>query len=430
LKDHISNQRTFFSGPVEYVETGGSGSLVFSRSQVFLGDSVLSTSTYGYSSESTEFNHPDRLGTRLITNQSGGTVSEQAHLPFGRALNAESTVTNYSKRFTSYERSAQTGLDYAQNRTYDSKQGRFTQVDPIGMQAVSLVAPQTLNLYTYCGNDPVNYVDPSGLFWGFLKKVFKWVIAAVAVVAAIVAIVVAVILTAGAFGVALAGFAAAGGTTMGVMGAITSIVGAALSVRNAVGAIMNALQAKDVPPRSGPCTLDVPGFDKLRALGGAAFSILLASFGDLAKSTYEKWGTYNQAVYTNTIDAVAAQGVDLSTAKMTDFYYGDGSAATSKPFGVNMSGVTNANLDRAGLGKSKIPRMGRRSPRNIETASIEASVNGNNVAFDVDLYNAKSRPLDHWEEAEFNRKNKTTTHPADVLRGLNGRGVVTLSRCK
>lgn len=91
-------------------------------------------------------------------------------MPFGTALNAESTGST-NKRFTSYDRSAPTGLDYAINRTYDSKQGRFTQVDPIGMSAVSLAAPQTLNMYTYCGNDPINYVDPSGLFFG---SFFRW----------------------------------------------------------------------------------------------------------------------------------------------------------------------------------------------------------------------------------------------------------------
>ncbi len=74
------------------------------------------------------------------------------------------------KRFTSYDRSDATGLDYAVNRFYQSAQGRFTQVDPIGMSAASLSDPQSLNLYSYCGNDPINHTDPDGLFFGWLKR--------------------------------------------------------------------------------------------------------------------------------------------------------------------------------------------------------------------------------------------------------------------
>jgi RHS repeat-associated protein len=55
-------------------------------------------------------------------------------------------------------------LDYAVNRFYSPQQGRFTQVDPIGMGAASLGNPQTLNLYAYCVNDPVNHADPLGLY--------------------------------------------------------------------------------------------------------------------------------------------------------------------------------------------------------------------------------------------------------------------------
>lgn len=145
----------------------------WTKTNIYLGDGLIATnSANGTTAGYTEYHHPDRLGTKLITNDSLGTAYEQAHLPFGTALNAESTITNNNKRFTSYERSTPTGLDYAVNRTYDSKQGRFTQVDPIGMQAVSLAAPQTLNLYVYCGNDPINHTDPEGLFFG---KLFRWI---------------------------------------------------------------------------------------------------------------------------------------------------------------------------------------------------------------------------------------------------------------
>jgi RHS repeat-associated protein len=181
-------------------------------------------------------------------------------LPFGTPLNAESTgATN--RRFTSYDRSATTGLDYANNRHYDPQQGRFTQVDPAGMRAVSLGAPQSLNLYAYCGNDPVNYVDPSGLaFFSFIakifraiKKVLKWVAIVVAVVF-VVALTFAILNLPGAqflaevfwkmHGLLLKFMAkagimhfaeAGGGLTVGLTG---QIVGAAMTV----GAIANHLQ--------------------------------------------------------------------------------------------------------------------------------------------------------------------------------------------
>lgn len=192
----------------------------WTKSYTYLGDSQLATITPNGQNEHIEFNHPDRLGTRTITNQAGGTSYEQNTLPFGTALNAESTVQNNNKRFTSYDRSEKTGLDYAVNRTYDSKQGRFTQVDPIGMSAVSLASPQTLNMYTYCGNDPINYTDPSGLFWGFFKKLFKWILVAVAVIVAILAIIAVV---------------TAPFTIAGLLGAISAGTGAASSVLGALG---------------------------------------------------------------------------------------------------------------------------------------------------------------------------------------------------
>src|SRR5438105_9491377 len=80
---------------------------------------------------------------------------------------SHSALRSTNRRFTSYDRSTATGLDYAVNRHYDSQQGRFTQVDPVGMKAVSPENPQSLNLYSYCGNDPVNRIDPNGLFSWF-----------------------------------------------------------------------------------------------------------------------------------------------------------------------------------------------------------------------------------------------------------------------
>ena len=116
----------------------------------------------GAGGEALEFHHPDRLGTRLVTNNAANTSFEQSTLPFGTAMPSESTGFS-NQVFTSYDRSPIAGLDYAVNRTYSPGQGRFTTVDPIGMASTSPFDPQSLNLYSYVRNNPIDFIDPSGL---------------------------------------------------------------------------------------------------------------------------------------------------------------------------------------------------------------------------------------------------------------------------
>jgi len=165
-------------------EAWGTNALIWKKSYVYIGGRLLAT-TSGADGAETQFHHPDELGTRLVTGAGGTVVTEQLSMPFGTMLPftqtyggensyQHPTLSNPSKkRFTSYDRSDVTGLHYAVNRSYSSEQGRFTQVDPIGMSAASLSDPQTLNMYAYCGNDPINNLDPDGLFWGAIGRFFK-----------------------------------------------------------------------------------------------------------------------------------------------------------------------------------------------------------------------------------------------------------------
>ena len=66
-------------------------------------------------------------------------------------------------RYRGYYYDAETGLYYLQTRYYDPETGRFLNMDDL-----SYADPQTihgLNLYAYCANDPVNFVDPYGTDW-------------------------------------------------------------------------------------------------------------------------------------------------------------------------------------------------------------------------------------------------------------------------
>jgi RHS repeat-associated protein len=185
----------------EYVESVASATPAWSKSYLYVGVRLLSTLTpNGFGGEAVQHHHPDQLGTRIVSNPSNGTSFEQVGLPFGTALTSESTGTT-NRRFTSYDRSATTGLDYAVNRHYDSQQGRFTQVDPIGMRSTTLASPQTLNLYAYCGNDPINRTDPTGLgFLSFFKKLFRIITKILTIVAIVAAVALVVSLFPGSIG--------------------------------------------------------------------------------------------------------------------------------------------------------------------------------------------------------------------------------------
>jgi RHS repeat-associated protein len=183
----------------EYSSATGSSALTWQKGYVYLGGRLLATVTPGGGKQ---YHHPDRLGTRLMTNADGSFAGRQESLPYGAMIDSSATT---NRRFTTYDRSATTKLDYAVNRFYNAAQGRFTQVDPIEHEASGLADPQSLNLYAYCGNDPINHTDPDGLFFkklfGAIGKIFKAIVIAVFVAGAI-------LLTAGVAVAAFAGWAA------------------------------------------------------------------------------------------------------------------------------------------------------------------------------------------------------------------------------
>ena len=104
----------------------------------------------------TTYYHQDHLSNRLVTNSSGGAVEQMGHLPYG-----ESWYDTGSEKwsFTSYERDAESGNDYAMARYDVNRLGRFASPDPL---SGSTANPQSLNHYTYVGNDPINATDPTG----------------------------------------------------------------------------------------------------------------------------------------------------------------------------------------------------------------------------------------------------------------------------
>ncbi len=102
----------------------------------------------------------DWLNTRLVLDASGNVIGRQGHLPFGDDFGESGSQEKH--HFTSYERDAEAGTDYAVNRQYAQIIGKFTRPDP-RQRSCDSGNPQKWNGYSYTRNDPENRVDPSGL---------------------------------------------------------------------------------------------------------------------------------------------------------------------------------------------------------------------------------------------------------------------------
>ena len=118
----------------------------------------------------------DHLGTtRLVTDKSGLVVARHDYTPFGEEIPAGTADRDghwgafgdtVNQKFTGKERDSESGLDYFGARYYGSALGRFTSPDwsanPEPVPYANLADPQTLNLYTYAGDNPLRARDPDG----------------------------------------------------------------------------------------------------------------------------------------------------------------------------------------------------------------------------------------------------------------------------
>ena len=90
----------------------------------------------------------------------GNFVDPVDHTPFGQVFVGN---TSDPYLFTGKERDTESGLDYFGARYYGSSTGRFFSPDPSGLFYADPTNPQSLNLYAYVQNNPLNNVDANGL---------------------------------------------------------------------------------------------------------------------------------------------------------------------------------------------------------------------------------------------------------------------------
>ena len=126
-------------------------------------DNLLAMTVYGASETNTFCAVKDHLGSvQALVNASGSVVESYTYDAWGVTTikNAGGEVINssaYGNRymFQGREYSTVTGLYNFRARWYAPTIGRWLSKDPIGLEG-------GLNLYVFCGNDPLNYMDPFG----------------------------------------------------------------------------------------------------------------------------------------------------------------------------------------------------------------------------------------------------------------------------
>lgn len=96
-----------------------------------------------------------------LTANNGTVTKNYEYNSFGVQKSATDDGDENPYRYSGEYYDAESGYTYLQARYYDPDTGRFISEDP---------AMDGENWYVYCGNDPVNMVDPTGMWFGFTHK--------------------------------------------------------------------------------------------------------------------------------------------------------------------------------------------------------------------------------------------------------------------
>jgi RHS repeat-associated protein len=116
----------------------------------------------------------DHLGSNTGFTGAGGVLLEELSFDaWGQRRNADWTASttvgagSHERGFTNHEHYDLFAMIDMNGRVYDPVLGRFLQPDPFIQDMTDL---QALNRYSYVGNNPLSFTDPSGYFF---KKTFR-----------------------------------------------------------------------------------------------------------------------------------------------------------------------------------------------------------------------------------------------------------------
>ena len=149
---------------------------------IFVGETRIATKNNWWQDTGTEYEkyntywyHADHLGSaQLVSNWKGEEYERIEYTPYGeiwveKVKNGHESI-NY--RFTGKEMDSETGLYYFGARYLDPKYSRWLSCDPALRDYVSQTSKGeggiynhiNMHLYHYGGNNPIRFVDPTGLY--------------------------------------------------------------------------------------------------------------------------------------------------------------------------------------------------------------------------------------------------------------------------
>ena len=102
-----------------------------------------------------------------ILNTAGQAVVNYTYDAWGNILSCTGSMASTlgqinPLRYRGYVYDNETQLYYLQSRYYDPEIGRFISADGYTSTGQGILGN---NMYAYCGNNPVNCADPTGMFW-------------------------------------------------------------------------------------------------------------------------------------------------------------------------------------------------------------------------------------------------------------------------
>ena len=254
LSGSLAKRKTYLGNLYEKEYNFATGETV-ETFYIFGGEGVAAILTISSTeTTATHYVHKDHLGSiQYITNESGALEQELSYDAWGNRRDP-ATWAVYSnipanlildRGFTGHEHIDLFALVNMDGRVYDPVLGRFLSADPIIQNPENL---QSLNRYSYCLNNPLSLVDPSGYTW--LSDNWRTLLtAAIAITATVVtagilapaAGTVLTASTAGQFITAAVVSGAAGGFAGGFSGAL--LCGADLGQAFKAGAVGGVIGA-------------------------------------------------------------------------------------------------------------------------------------------------------------------------------------------